>query len=158
MFSLQKGFSIIEIVIGSAIITLAGLTIILSTISYVEISSKNSKNVQAALLFEETGEAIQFMRDKSWASNIGNKTTNTNYYLNWSSGTYSLSTTPNIYQDIFTRKIVFQNVERDGNDSITASGNNDSDTRLVEITVEWPYKNATSSVSTEMLIHNVYDN
>ncbi len=155
---LQKGFSIIEIVVGSAIITVAGLAIILGTLSYIEISSKNSHNVQTALLFEETGEAIQFLRDSGWTSNIGNKTLNTAYYLSWSGSTYSLSTTPNLYQNTYTRTVRFQSVERDGNDSITTSGSNDPDTRLVEIDVSWPYKGATTTISTEMLIHNVYDN
>lgn len=155
---LQKGFSIIEIVVGSAIITVAGLAIILGTLSYIEISAKNSHNVQTALLFEETGEAIQFLRDSGWTSHIGNKTLNTDYYLSWSGSTYSLSTTPNLYQNTYTRTVRFQSVERDSNDSITTSGTNDSDTRLVEIDVSWPYKGATTTISTEMLIHNVYDN
>ncbi len=157
-FRSQKGFSIIEIIVGSAIITVAGLAIILGTLSYIEISAKNSHNVQTALLFEETGEAIQFLRDKSWSSNIGNKTLNTDYYLIWDENTYSLTTTPNLYQDTYARTVRFQNVERDSNDNITNSGSNDSNTRLVEINVSRSEKGATTTVSTEMLIHNVYDN
>lgn len=160
-FCSQKGFSIIEIVVGSAIITVAGLAIILGTLSYIEISSKNSNNVQTALLFEETGEALQFLRDSGWTSNIGNKSLNIDYYLAWNSGAYSLSTTPNLYQNTYTRTVRFQSVRRNSsNDSISTSPSDtiDPDTRLVEINVAWPYKGATTTVSTEMLIHNVYDN
>lgn len=157
-FRSQKGFSIIEIIVGSAIITVAGLAIILGTLSYIEISAKNSHNVQTALLFEETGEAIQFLRDKSWSSNIGNKNLNTDYYLTWDGNTYSLTTTPSLYQGTYARTVRFQNVERDANDNITNSGTNDPNTRLVEINVSRSEKDATTTVSTEMLIHNVYDN
>ena len=76
----KKGFSVVEIIIGSAIITLAGITIVVSLLAYINLSAKNGKNIQTAILFEETAEALQFMRDTGWSTKIGNLSTETQYY------------------------------------------------------------------------------
>lgn len=154
----KKGFSIIEIVIASAIITTAGMFIIISIQAYINVSSKNSKLIQTALLFEETAEVLQYMRDTSWSSNIENLNLNTDYYLHWNGSSYSVTSTPNLYQNLYTRKFELNSIERDAGDNITTSGTNDPDTLKAIIKVSWPDKSTTTEKQTEILIHNVYDN
>ena len=89
----KKGFSVVEIIIASAIVTLVGVAITSSLLAYINISMKNSRNVQTALLFEETAEALQFMRDQSWSANIAPLTKETPYYLVWNGNSFVSTTT-----------------------------------------------------------------
>jgi hypothetical protein len=57
------------------------------------------------------------------------------------------------------RSIWFTHVERDSSDQLVTSGGTvDVDTKKALITVSWPYNNSIKSLSSEVLIHNIYDN
>jgi type II secretory pathway pseudopilin PulG len=152
----NSGFSILEVVISSAIIVAVVVFVVTSLQFYIHFSNLNSKSVVAATILEEGGEAVMFMRDKGWDENINSLILDTEYYIYWNGDDYLATTTPNIIKDSFYLIAVFEEIERDGNDSINESGNLDSDTRKVRVTAEMV--SGEVSVTSEMLIHNSYEN
>ncbi len=60
----MKGFSLTEIVIGAAIVALVVTAVASAWQFYVKLSGQSTRLTQAALLIEEGGEALQYMRDK----------------------------------------------------------------------------------------------
>jgi prepilin-type N-terminal cleavage/methylation domain-containing protein len=157
-FSSEKGFSIIEILISSVIISTVTLMVILSVQLYINISRQNRSNIQSAILFEETSEVIQMFRDESWENEIASLNLDTEYHLDWDGSQYIATSTPILIDDKFERTFSLSEVERDINDTIVESGNVDSDTFLVTITVSWDEEGETESEVAEMLIHNSYSN
>lgn len=156
-YATDKGFSIIEILIAAAIISSVGIMSILSVQLYLRMSVRNSTNMQAALLFEETSEIILFLRDESWEDNIETLDLDTDYYLDWN-GTSHITTTTEIQSNNLTRSFSLSEVLRDSDDKISETGNVDPDTLLVNINVSWEEKGEPKSLTSQMLIHNTYDN
>lgn len=152
----NKGISIVEIIISSAIIVSTVALLVGAIQVYAKMSAKTSKEVQAVLLIEEASEAVQILRDSDW-NNILNTVNGDDYYLSFSEGSYSLGITPVLIDNVYTRKISFSEIERDGSDSIAVSGTLDANSKQVNIDVSWEYKGETLSKSSDMLIHNVYE-
>ena len=158
MKTYSKGFSIIEIIIASAIISTTVISIIVAINFFLKLSFTNSKEVGAVLLLEETAEAVQLIRDKGWI-NISNTNPGTKYHIYWSTSDYFTTTTPQLINDIYTRTVQFENVNRDSNDDIVSSGgNDDSNTRKVLIEISWNAFGEIKTKTSQMLIHNVYAN
>ena len=155
--SKESGFSVIEILISTAIISAIGTMIVLSFNLYVRMSERNSNNIQAALHLEEASEALIFLRDSSWTDNIFPLSVGVEYYLYWDGSSYSISTEP-LLQDEFQKTFVISEVNRDSSDSISESGEIDPNTFLVDIKISWEERGGEESLGAQMLIHNVYDN
>ncbi|MEA3399137.1 MAG: prepilin-type N-terminal cleavage/methylation domain-containing protein [Patescibacteria group bacterium] len=132
--NLQKGFSLIEVVIASAIISI----VIFATMSVaqksLQLSNRSLRQAQANFLLEEGVEVVKSTRDNGW-SNISDLTLDTDYYFEYNSS-WSLSLIPNTI-DAFTRTVFFESVFRDVNDDLSSSGTLDDDARKVTITVSW---------------------
>lgn len=154
----KKGFSVVEIIIASAIVTLVGVAITSSLLAYINISMKNSRNVQTALLFEETAEILQFMRDQSWSANIAPLTKETQYYLVWNGNSFVSTTTATLHQNFYARTFTLHEVKRDGSDVISSSGSVDPNTLRATISVSWLDGENAESRTTDTLIHNTYEN
>lgn len=149
--TISKGVSIIEILVAVVIITVAFLAI-LSLINFsLKFSVLTKETNRATLLAQEEMEGIiNFRNETTWNINdgIGTLTTGSSYpyYLRLN----ELVTPPEwaIAQrmetvDIFTRKIVFDNVSRALNGDIESTynpANNDLNTRKVTVTVSWKDK------------------
>lgn len=134
----KRGFTIVEVIIASAIITVSMLSVMSAAAKGIEFSNLALKQTEADFLLEEGAEAVKVVRDTNW-SNISSLTTDTNYYLSYdnNSNIWSLGTTPNTVDSIFSRVIVFSNVYRDGNDDIADSGTEDTGAKKVTISVSW---------------------
>jgi type II secretory pathway pseudopilin PulG len=159
ILNLKKGISIVEIIISASIISLVTLFVSLSFQVYISISNQNSKTIQTALLFEEAGEVLQFLRDKSWTDNIDTLNLNTEYQILWNGSEYSLTEDSVLIQNIYTRKIILEEVERDSSDSIVSNGGTvDPKTLKARIVISWQEAGEEKLMETETLIHNVYDN
>jgi prepilin-type N-terminal cleavage/methylation domain-containing protein len=133
------GFTLIEVMIASALVATVTITMLSFAQRGLGLSSRSLRQVQATLLMEEGAEAVKTIRDENWI-NISSLTLNTNYYLSYNTSTniWSLSTTANDIDGIFTRKVVINSVNRDSNDDIVASGGTtDAGTKKVTITVSW---------------------
>jgi type II secretory pathway pseudopilin PulG len=154
----QKGFSVLEIIVSSAIIVLIVTSIVLSIQFFMGVARKSSHDIQAGLLIEETAEVLLILRDQGWDSNIDTLNFDTDYYLWWDGANYFATTTNNLVHNIYTRKFRFDQVERDAGDSITDNGTIDPDTLLVEINISWDDHGQTQTAESLMLLHNVYQN
>jgi type II secretory pathway pseudopilin PulG len=141
---LSGGFSLVEILMASAIICLSIFAITASSQKSVVLSNRSLNQVQSSFLLEEGAEAVKIIRDNSWTT-IAGFTSGTTYYPTFSGGTWTLSTTPTTI-GFFTRTVVFSDVYRDGTDKIASSGGTlDSRTKKVTVTVVWPSSGTTLS-------------
>ncbi|PIS39155.1 MAG: hypothetical protein COT33_03460 [Candidatus Nealsonbacteria bacterium CG08_land_8_20_14_0_20_38_20] len=150
MFPIHKGnksgggLTVVELLVVIAISTVA-LTSFLGLVSFsFGISVLIKHTDQANALAQEIMEAVRNFRDGTdWnATGLGKLATSTDYFP-------QATSTPKIWQlipgketvDIFERKVVFEDVRRDGDDNIVASGGTfDPDTKKVTVNVSWSEK------------------
>lgn len=164
-YFLQKnksyGFTILEIVLGIAMIT----AFLVSNSYYykkvLDVSEETTHSIQSGFLLEEGVEAVKLLRNESWSTNIDPLVAGTPYYLHWTGAAWVLTTTPEQVETVFTRTLKFENVNRDGSDDIVTSGGAlDAGTKKVVVDVSWSSKGnrATSTKSVEAYVMNLFDN
>lgn len=156
--SKKKGLSLVEVLVASSIMIIFFLTLVGVYNTYLKISRTNIYSIKAGYLAEEGIEAIKSLRDLSWNNNIAPLSTSSNLYLEWAGGRW-VATTTNAYIDgMFERKINISEVNRDlsNGDIVTSGGALDSGSRLITVTVSWPYKNSTSTRTIATYITNLY--
>lgn len=157
--SFRKGISIVEIVISAGIIAVCVTGIVGAIRIYLSVVHQNAREAQATMLLAETSEALQYLRDQSYQTHIADKDIETDYTLIWNGNTYEISTSTIELPYNMTRTVLFEEVRRDSSDQIIESGGTvDENTRKALITIAWPYKEQTKTLSSEMLIHNLYEN
>ncbi len=134
----KKGFVLVEVVIATALISILALALVSVTQKSLQLSDRALKQAQAGYLLEEGAEAVKTIRDNDW-SDISGLVIGTNYYLYYDTNTdlWSLSTTTNSIDNIFTRTIVLNSAYRDGNDDLAISGTTDTGVREVAVNVSW---------------------
>ena len=141
----NKGISVVEILVIIAIIGIAFASLLgLATFS-LKASTSIKETTQAKNLVEETIEAVRNFRDgTNWDTDgLGTLTAGVAYYPQ---KTADIPPQWQLIQgeeqiDSFTRKVIFTNVQRDGNDNIVETGGtNDPDTKKVTVTVSWENK------------------
>lgn len=137
---LQRGFTIVEILVVIAVITTAFTSILGFFALDARISDRNRMHLNALSLAEEAIEAVRYFRDNtSWPTGLGGLAIGTDYHpvVNGSMWDIILGS-ENI--NGFNRKIVVDSVSRDVNDNIESiynPVNYDADTRKITITVSW---------------------
>lgn len=153
----NKGFSLVEVVIASAIISIITFSIVSAAQKGLVLSLRALHQTQASYLLEEGAEAVKNVRDTSWSS-ISALTVGTTYYLsfNTTSNIWSLSTTANKVDNFFTRTVLVSSVYRDANDDIATSGVIDTYTKKVDINVSWLSDGGTVSKSLSFYITNIF--
>ncbi|MDD5357299.1 MAG: hypothetical protein PHS53_04090 [Candidatus Pacebacteria bacterium] len=155
---IQKGITVVEVLIGASIflVVLLGLSTALSLI--LKASLANTSKIQATFLEEEGLEAIRLLRDGGWTANIQTLSTNTDYYLTFNGTSYTATTTSSVINSIFYRKFRISNVYRNGSQDIAGSGTLDPKTKLFTVTVSWKDHNATSTESIQTYLTNIFSN
>lgn len=156
----KKGFSLVEILIGSAIICLSLILIINLETGISKLGFGSISRVQAGMLLEEGSAAVVNMRNVSW-QNINSLDNDTPYKLFWDQGDGSWKTTSyaNLIDGKFERTVTFYAVNRDAStfDVVSSGGVLDSGTRKYVINVSWQDDNGTSTKSVTSYIHNIYN-
>jgi Tfp pilus assembly protein PilV len=152
-----KGMALVEILIGSAIISAGILAISSSYNTYLQYAFANEKNIQASYLLEEGLEVTTFFRDKSWL-NISGLSTTTTYYLIFNNNNWATTTTPQYVDGEFLRKLSISDVKRDANSFIASNGTYDPNTRKITITIEYWQGHATTTRAISTYIANLYSN
>jgi Tfp pilus assembly protein PilV len=155
----KKGFGLLEIVIGVAIISVTLFS--LSAVAHItlKVSRESVRKSQAAFLMEEGMEAMKLMRDAGWSANISTLTAGTNYYLYLDAGTAWKSTaTPAVIDGIFTRIVRLDNVYRDANNDIAATGTLDSNIKKITVSVSWANRGVTTTKNMIGYIANLFKN
>ena len=145
-----------EVVIGSAIISLSLIGVISVANNSLRVAELSLRKAQEGYLLLEGGEALRSMRDISW-TNISGFSTGTNYYITFSTTTNRFATTSiNSFADgIFERYFTVSNVYRNGSDDISDSGTLDSGTKKIRINVSWRSRNATTTTFADFYLTNI---
>ncbi len=153
---LNKGFGLIEVIVGVAIISISFLGLMSVANLSFKILQKSSNNIKAGFLLEEGVEAVKIIRDSGW-SNISSLSNGVNYYLNYNGTTWLTTTTPVYVDNLFERKFVSSEVYRDINDDIADSGTVDLDTKKITISVSWEENGNTVIQSFSTYITNLFE-
>ncbi len=155
---INKGSMLIEVIIATALISILMLALVSVTQKSLELSERSLKQIQASFLLEEGVEAVKTVRDNSW-TNISSVTTGSNQYLSFNTGTntWSLSSTPDTIDNVFTRTIVLDSVYRDGTDDIASSGTIDPNTKKVTVNVSWLSSVGTINKSISFYIVDLFN-
>ena len=151
----NKGMALVEILIGSAIISVGILAVSSVFSTYVQYAFANQQNVSASYILEEGLEVMTYFRDKSW-TNISTLSTSTTYYLSFNND-WATTTTPQYVDNLFLRKINITDVKRDAGDEISASGTYDPNTKKITTTVEYWQGHSTTTRSISTYITNLYN-
>lgn len=151
---LNKGSLMVEVIIVVSVIVASTLAALAVTQKSISLSRQSTNQAQAAFLLEEGAEGVRIIRDNAW-SGISSSAVDTDYYLLFSSGTWTLSSSPSTV-GIFTRKVVFSNAYRDGSQDLASSGTSDDQARLVTITVDWLEGTKTMSKTLQFYIMDIF--
>lgn len=154
--NVSQGWGILEIVIGTAIISVVLLLLIGVLTNLLRYSATNLRQVQAGLLAQEGAEAARIFRDTGWA-NIAHLTAGQSYALYFNGTRWATSTTPVFVDNLFDRRISVSAVCRNANSDIAACGTNDANTKLVTISVAWRVGAATSTRSISLYLFNLFE-
>ena len=152
----NRGFGLIEVVVGSTIISLSLIGILSVISNSLHLVDNSLRKAQAGYLMLEGGEAVRSMRDISWA-NINGLSTTTTYYLTFSTPTGRFATTSeNTFIDgIFERSFTTADVFRNTSDDISLSGTYDAGIRKIRMNVSWWNRNATTTTTTDFYLTNI---
>lgn len=156
----KKGFSLVEILIGSGIICLSLILIINLETGISKLGFGSMSRVQAGMLTEEGSAAIKNMRNISWQK-IATLNNNTPYRLLWDQGDGSWKTTTyaSLIGGKFDRTITFYPVNRDVNtfNVVSSGGGLDPGTRKFVVSVTWNDGSGTSTRSITSYTHNIFN-
>jgi Tfp pilus assembly protein PilV len=153
----RSGMSVIEIIIAAAIILAVTAGAAAAWTTYIRMTNSSSQKIIAALLLDEGSEAVQLFRDSTW-KNLSSLSLSTPYYLYWTGTKYATSTSKVLIQTNYIRTITLKSVMRDANFNIIASGGT-TDANTYDVTVAVSLATSSTPIATsEMLIHNVYNN
>lgn len=158
----KNGFTIVEVIIACSIITITVLSLMSASSKGMELSGRALRQIQANTLLEECVEAVKTIRDENWDI-ISNLSLETPYYLfyNINTNIWSLSDsldTPTSsiptypIDDIFSRKVVFSEVNRDSNDDIDDSGSN-LDDGIKKVTVTVTFVSYGNEISKDLVFY-----
>jgi len=155
-----KGFGLIEVVVGAAIMASAFLALAGIARFSLNIIDNANLELRAAFLLSESIEAVKLLRDESWTNKIAALSNGTTYYLTFASGRWSAVTSPPAkIDDLFERTVTFVQVRRDGFDNIVSSGGSvDAGTRKVTASITWSYLGRTYTKSISTYVANLFVN
>lgn len=156
----QRGIGIVEIMTAVALAAIFFTAIYGLVIFSSRIIGKNVRQQAALYLAEEGIEAVRFMKNESWATNIAPVAVGTAYYPVISGNEWTLTTvSPGPINGVYTRAVILYSVMRDSNDDISAAGSVDSGTRRVKVQVDWTETGGNlESVILETYITNFLNN
>ena len=155
----EKGFGLVEIVIGSAVISI----VLLGISSFFQTSLRASRAIESSIqgdyLLEEGVETVKLFRDISYTTNLKNMSTTTPYYFSWTGTDWATSTTNTLVDGKYERKFTLTDVKRDANSDISASGTYDPNVKLVTVSVAWwaPVVGTTTR-SIQTYLTNIFSN
>lgn len=155
----NSGLTLVEVLIATSIILVFLLALFGVNNLYLKTAFSNGEAVKATALAEESLEALRFLRDSSWSTNIAALNLDTNYELALNAGAWQVAPTNILVDDLFERKVRLSAVYRDASGDIVSSGGTlDPDTLLVVSSVSWSSGSATTTKSISTYLTNIFDN
>ncbi len=147
----------VEVIVAVSVAIFSILAVWKVYIFFIKISLSNPATFQASFLAEEGVEAVKFMRDYGWNTNIAPLSSSTSYTLVFGT-TWGLTATPSFIDGRFDRRIIFSDVYRDGLGNIAEIGSPDAGTKKVLVTVSWPNETGTSTKEITTYVSNIFKN
>ena len=156
MISLHtKGSVILEVVVSAAIISLVSLAFLGALATLSQFHQKDMLSIKGGLIAEEGLEAARFVKGSGW-TNLSNLPLNTAHYFALATSSWGVTTTPEIIDGVFYRFFTLSAVSRNVSDDIVTSGGTvDANTFLVESSVSWNWKGATSTTNYKTYVTNI---
>lgn len=152
---LNKGVSLVEVLVGISILAAMLVVIGNSINNYVAARAALLNNTKATYLAEEGLEIIRAVRDNNW-NTIDALPTNTSRYLSVSTTTFSIVTTPEVIDGNFYREFIVRPVHRNASDDIvastTAGSTVDDGSRQIDMYVGGP----TGTTTIQAIITNLF--
>lgn len=136
----EKGFSVVEALIASAIVVIAFSSILGVTSFFLKTVRTNQDSFRAQSLLRSTVEEVRNFKDNTdWAvDGVGSLEPGADYYPEKVSGEWVLVSGREDKKDM-TYWVVFYEVNRDPNGDIVSSGGSlDADTRKAVVTLDAP--------------------
>lgn len=148
----HSGFGLVEIIIGTSIISMSLVGIVTAFNLFMRTGLANTEKIQATYILEESIEAFRYIRDSGWATNINTLSVDVPYNLVFDNSNWEATTTGSLIDNLFDRTVTLTDVyRRDSDNDIVASTSLDSktlDPNIKQITakVAWDGKevNATT--------------
>lgn len=136
----SKGMGLMEIIIGTTIISFALVGLITAFNLFVSTGLANTQKIQAIYILEESIEAFRYIRDDGWTANISSLSRGVPYNLLFDGSSWEATTTQALIDGVFSRTITIADVyRRQTDDDIIASTSPDSktlDPNTIQITAE----------------------
>lgn len=153
------GLTLVEVLIATSVILAFLLVLFGVHNTYLKAVFSNGEIIKATELGEEGLEVIRFLRDSSWDTNIAPLAVDTDYFLVLNNGVWQATGTYTLIDGLFERKVRLGAVYRDANGNIVPSGGTlDPDSLLVNSSVSWQYRGATTTKSVSTYVVNIFDN
>ncbi len=161
-YKLKAGISLVEVVIGTALILLSLTGLTTAYTFYLKAGLKNTDSLKSIFLLQEGVEAVTLLRDDAW-SNLSSLPAGTPYYLSWNGTKWVSTTTPELIDAVFTRTITLDSVYRKtaGNDIVEVSAPDtktlDPNARKLTVRVVWGTASTTQSRQVVTYLTNLFE-
>ncbi|MGM0628892.1 MAG: type IV pilus modification PilV family protein [Patescibacteria group bacterium] len=153
----NRGITIVEILFAVAIMASFIGVLSLAFMLYLQVAAAGPKHTAAVFLADEGIEAVRTIRGRGWGDEIESLTEGETYYLHFSEGEWTATTTEQVIDGAFVRKVTFSEVKRDGDDKIAETGSVDEGARRVDVSVNWDGLIGQSEVEMSAYIMDVLD-
>lgn len=156
---LNTGLTLVEVLVATTIILIFIIAMTGVHSLYLRTALKNGNVIQATYLAEEGIEAVRFLRDSSWSTNIAPLTLDTNYGAVFNGSTWQTSPTDMTIDGVFVRTLTFSAVYRDSSQDIVDSGGTlDPNTLKVTSTVTLATPGAGINKVISTYLTNIFKN
>lgn len=154
MKSNARGNSLVEVVVAAALLSAVAVSF-LGAFSFLSRShQRDTLAVKGALLAEEGIEALRYIRGAGW-SGLSSALGQTRY-LSLGVSSWSFTNDPEVIDGQFYRSVSVSAVSRDAeNDIVETGGAVDTNTLLLESTVSWGWRGATSTITYRSYVTNM---
>ena len=154
----NRGFGVIEVLIGLTIISIVIAAAFSISTRSLQVRALSVDNVQASLLLQEGAEAVRLIRDSGWATTSA-LALGMPYSLAWNGVMWAPAAPDGLIDGFFDRRFSLSSISRDsGHRIVTSGGTVDPDGRLVTLSVSWkPYYGATTTRRTSFYLLNLFN-
>ncbi len=115
------GMSLVEVVVGTALILIALIGLVNAYSFYLKAGFKNTDELKASFLLQEGVEGVTLIRDDGWGS-LSALTSGTPYFLSWNGTKWVATTTEVLVGGMFRRTVTLEDVyRRDSDKDIVAT-------------------------------------
>jgi prepilin-type N-terminal cleavage/methylation domain-containing protein len=150
MSEIQKGFSLIEIVVASAVLLLSFVSVITAFQLGARRGTGTLQEIQAASLAEEGGEALASIRDVGWGA-ISSLAVGEPYGLYFDGTRWRATTTAEVIDGVFRRTFTLAEVYRRTSDQDIVASTSleakvlDPNTKHLTVRVSWEAATTSSA-------------